>query len=128
MARCVPIFKCNGDSSLITNYRPICIITTIIKLLEKLVGKFLREYLEENKIICEQQHGFRKHRSVQTALLDFTDKISDTLDKNNKAIGLFLDLSKAFDTVNHEILLQKLNYYGCSGTELEWFTSYSRHS
>ena len=124
LARCVPVFKRNGDSSLVTNYRPISIITSISKLLEKIVGKNFIEYLEGNKILCEQQHGFRKHRSVQTALLNFTDTISNTLDKNDKAIGLFLDLSKAFDTVNHDILLHKLTYYGCSGVELEWFTSY----
>ena len=85
---------------------------------------FFKNFLDKHKIICENQHGFRKHRSTQTALLDFTDKISKTLDDNTKAIGLFLDLSKAFDTVDHDILLQKLNYYGCSGIELKWFESY----
>ena len=124
LARCVPIFKRNGESTLVSNYRPISIITSIGKLLEKLIAGSFTEYLERNKIICEQQHGFRKHRNVQTALLDFTTSISDTLDKNNKAIGIFLDLSKAFDTVSHDILLQKLSYYGCTGTELQWFTSY----
>ena len=94
------------------------------KVLEKLVAQQFKQYLDNHKIINENQHGFRKQRSVQTALLDFTDQISTTLDNNETAVGVFLDLSKAFDTVNHDILLHKLNYYGCIGTELNWFKSY----
>ena len=94
MAKCVPVFKNNGENTSINNYRPISIITSIGKLLEKLVAKQFTQYLESNNILCDNQHGFRKNKSVQTALLDFTDTISDTLDKGNKAVGVFLDLSK----------------------------------
>ena len=124
VARCIPIFKNNGDSTLITNYRPISIITCFSKLLEKLVANQFKSYLERYKTICENQHGFRKNRSVQTAILEFTTIISDTLDKGDRAVGVFLDLSKAFETVDHDILGEKLHHYGCSGKELDWFKSY----
>ena len=124
IARCIPVFKNCGQKDQIQNYRPISIISCFAKILEKLIANQFTAYLEKYKIIIENQHGFRKNRSTQTAILEFTSKIIDQLDNNERAIGVFLDLSKAFDTVDHNILLEKLYYYGSEGNELNWFKSY----
>ena len=84
----------------------------------------LYEFLESSKIIFEQQFGFRKHHSPNHALVNLVSKISEILDRGEYACSLFLDLQKAFDTVNQNILLQKLEVYGVRGVCLSWFSSY----
>ena len=86
--------------------------------------KRLINFLNKHDILNEHQYGFRKGRSTDMALIELTDKISRAIENNEYTLGIFLDLSKAFDTVNHEILLKKLNFYGIRGTALDWFERY----
>ncbi|PIK47139.1 putative RNA-directed DNA polymerase from mobile element jockey-like [Apostichopus japonicus] len=75
-------------------------------------------------ILCNQQYGFRPGHSTELALADAIDRLYTNLDNDNTCIGVFLDLSKAFDTINHSILLSKLSFYGIRGTTLNWLDSY----
>jgi len=84
----------------------------------------LYTFLELNGTLYNNQFGFRKNHSTTHAILEVVDKLSEAIDKRNISIGVFLDLSKAFDTIKHDILLNKLNHYGIRGTALEWFRSY----
>ena len=112
---CQPlIFKAN-ENCLFENYRPISVLTCFSKLLEKVMYKRLISYIEKQNILSKHQYGFRKDRSTEHAIIELTDKISKAIDEGKYTIGIFLDLSKAFDTVNHEILLKKLEHYGIRG-------------
>ena len=123
LAKIVPIFKKN-DPLFCNNYRPISLLSNIGKLIEKLLYQRLYSFLEENKCLYENQFGFRNHHSTNHALITITEKIRKTLDNNEYMCGIFLDFQKAFDTVNHKILLSKLNYYGVRGITLDLFESY----
>ena len=123
IALITPIFKAN-ESNLFENYRPISVLTCFSKLLEKLMYKRFYNYVEKHQILSEHQFGFRSNRSTEHAILELSNKISKAIDKGEYTIGVFLDLSKAFDTVNHGILLKKLQHYGIRGICLQWFTNY----
>ena len=116
----VPLFK-SGDKDEISNYRPISLLPVLSKILEKIVANQLTEYLETNNLISNSQHGFRPRLSTQTALLKVTDKIFDNIDKKKISLLLLIDLSKAFDSVNHNILLNK-----CQSLHIDpaWFKDY----
>jgi retron-type reverse transcriptase len=86
--------------------------------------KRLYNYVETKKILSKHQYGFRRNRSTEHAFLELTDKISKAMDESKHTMGIFLDLSKAFDTVNFEILLEKLQHYGIRGICLQWFKDY----
>ena len=81
-------------------------------------------YLEKFMILRDNQYGFRKNHSTSLALVDLYDKISSAIDRKETSVGIFLDLSKAFDTVNHNILFDKLEHYGIRGLPLQWIKSY----
>ena len=120
VGKLIPIFK-KGDPHMFTNYRPITLLPCFSKILEKLVYKRLLKHLDNNNLLCDSQYGFRNKSSCAHALIDLHDHILNELNKNLHTIGLFLDLSKAFDVINHEILLAKLDYYGVRGIARDWF-------
>ena len=123
IAKVIPVFK-KGDRSQPTNYRPISLLSIFDKLLEKLMFSRLISYLEGNNILYNYQFGFRKNHSTSSALIDVVDKIYENLDASLMVVGIYLDLTKAFDTVNHDILLHKLQNYGIRGIPYQWFKSY----
>ena len=118
-----PIFK-NGNKTDPANYRPISILPSFNKILERVIYDQLITFLDDHKILNNFQFGFRKKHSTEQAILEITDKLRKSIDSNEITCGLFLDFSKAFDTVDHQILLKKLYQYGIQGRAHAWFTSY----
>ena len=92
--------------------------------LERIIYNRILDYLTTLHILCDNQFGFRKNHSTTLALIDLHDKISSALDNGELAVGVLLDLSKAFDTVDHSILFDKLEHYGIRGLSLKWVMSY----
>ena len=123
IARVVPIFK-KGKGDSINNYRPISLLTSISKCLERLVYKRTIKFLVNCKILCDSQFGFMKNHSTTHALLTFIDKVAHAIDDVSHTIGVFLDFSKAFDTIDHDILIHKLRQYGIRGKALDWLRDY----
>ena len=123
VAKITPIFKASESSSLF-NYRPISVLPCFSKILERIVYNRLYKYIYKNNILYNKQFGFQKHHSTDHAILQLFEQISDSFENDKFTVSVFIDLSKAFDTVDHNILLEKLIYYGITGTNLHWFSSY----
>ena len=123
IARATSICK-SGSKSNVSNYRPISVLSVISRLLEKIGHYQFSKYLKEHKKFAKCQHAFLKMHSSLTSLLSVTDTWFSNIDKRKLNISIFLDLKKAFDTVDHGILLSKLSKYGAVGTPLRWFASY----
>lgn len=118
-----PIYK-NGDKTEPENYRPISLISNLAKIYEKLLKKRIISYLDKNKIISARQYGFREARSTEDAMAELTANIYKSLDESKPCLCIFVDLAKAFDTVNHKKLLNTLESIGFRGTALKLMTSY----
>ena len=109
-ANVIPVFK-NGDNLDYNNYRPISLISNIGKLIEKIVHKRLYSFLEKNSLLFKQQYGFRNKLSTNHTLIDITNRIQEACDNGQYARGIYVDFKKAFDKVNHNILLNKLAHW-----------------
>ena len=123
ISKVIPVYK-GGESFDPVNYRPISILSSFSQIFEKLVQKQLISYVEKHEILTQCQFGFRKNHSTEQAIAEITDNFKKSIDNNLFTCGIFLDFAKAFDTVNHTILLGKLEKYGIRGIPLKWFTSY----
>ena len=124
IAEVIPIYK-KGDQNMPTNYRPISLLSQFDKIFEKMLFSRLFSYLNKNQLLNKNQFGFRPNSSTQFAISTIHDKLIKNIDNGLYTCCIFLDLSKAFDTVNHTILLWKLyHYFGIRGTALHLIESY----
>ena len=123
LAEVIPLYK-GKEHDLIINHQTISLLMTILKLLENFFYKRMYLFLELNGTLFDHQCGFRSKRSCEQAILDLTGNVLQAHDANLKSTALFLDLSKAFDTLNHEVLLSKLDQHGIRGITNKWFSSY----
>ena len=123
IAKIIPIFK-SGDKTLVSNYRPISVLPVFAKVYEKIMANHLLEFLNSNNTLYRLKFSFRKHFSTSHAIISLVEKINKAISSDKYMIGVFLDFRKAYDTVNHSILLKKLYKYGICGHILNWFKSY----
>ena len=123
IAKVIPIYK-GGSKQDVSNYRPISLLSSFSKIYEKLVHSRVLEFLDKHNSLFENQYGFRPGRSCEHALLNAQSTILHSLSKNQVALLLLLDYSKAFDVLDHRTLLRKLEHYGFRGIALKWFESY----
>jgi hypothetical protein len=121
--RVIHIFK-NGCATECDNYRPISLLSSISKILEKIVAEKLISHLLSNNLLYAHQYGFLPKRSTEQNLLHIVNYIAVAINDNMYCIGVFLDLRKAFDVCSHEILLKKLKKMGIDGIAYDWFSSY----
>ena len=123
IARVIPLHK-GGPKSDLTNYRPISLLPQFGKLLENVIKSRLIDFLDEHKIITDNQFGFRKNHSTELAIANIHNTLLQNLDDDKITCSIFLDLAKAFDSVNHNILIRKLEKYGIRGMPLDLLKSY----
>ena len=123
IAHVTPVFK-GGDDKELGNYRPISVLPCSSKILEGIMCNRLYNHLVKNKILYSKQFGFQKGHSTEHAIIHLIDQTNNNFENNEYTLGVFNDLSKAFDTVDHQILLKKLNLYGINGSNIHWFESY----
>ena len=123
IAKIKPLYK-SGEKNVFTNYRPVSLLPQLSKVLEKLFNARLENFIDKHNILSDNQYGFRSNRSTSEALLELVEKITTAMDKKKYTLGVFIDLKKAFDTIDHELLIKKLEFYGVRGVALTWLASY----
>ena len=123
IAKVIPIYK-NDDDELFSNYRPVSVLPCFSKILERLIFNRCIEFIDKNNVLNDKQYGFRAHHSTSMTIMQLVDKIANAVQNHETAIGVYLDLSKAFDTIDHNILLHKLEHYGFRGIAHDWFKCY----
>ena len=123
IADVIPIHK-SGLCDDPNNYRPVLILPFLSKIIERHVAKSLLAFLQDNNLIYRAQSGFRPNHSTETALIKITDNLLFNMDKDNTSGLVFLDFKKAFDLVNHKVLLDKIGLYGGTVETVKWFESY----
>ena len=119
----MPLFK-SGECENVANFRPITLCSSISKLFETVINSSLVCFMQKHNLLSPDQHGFVRDRGLDSALGHFVSNIVNTIDSRKVALGLFVDFTKAFDCINHRILLNKLERYGVRGVMLRWFESY----
>ena len=125
IAKVIPIYKNNNlDVNDLNNYRPISILPTISKIFERIVYDQVYNYLEKNSLLYISQYGFRPKHSTEFAVIELIDEIYKHLDNSKNPLVVFCDLSKAFDTLDHTILLKKMKSFGLSDKTIGWFKNY----
>jgi len=123
IAKVIPIYK-KQDAEVLSNYRPVSLLSCFSKILERLVFDRSVEYINAHGILNDKQFGFRSNHSTSMAIIELVDRVNTAVEKNKTTIAIFLDLSKAFDTIDHNILLYKLEHYGFRGIVLDWYKNY----
>ena len=123
IAKIIPLYK-KGDINSITNFRPISLLPTLSKIFERVIFIQLYTYFDDNNILSEQQYGFRANHSAELAAVKLVDYITYSIDRKCTPVNIYIDLSKAFDTLNFDILLYKLQYYGMKDITLKLLKSY----
>ena len=124
IAKVTPLYKKKNESYLIENYRPISILPSVSKVFERIMHNQVYNYFRNTNLFFKHQYGFRSEHSTEFAALELVDRIYFNMDINKLPLNIFMDLSKAFDTLDHEILLYKLEYYGLSGKSLMLMKNY----
>jgi hypothetical protein len=123
IAKVVPLLK-KPNCFVIDNFRPVSLLPVISKIVEKIVFNQLFKYFTENKLFYISQYGYRIAHSTETACLELVDRTTQLLDEKKLPLSVFIDLTKAFDTIDHEILIKKLQHYGIKDLALSWFQNY----
>ena len=123
IAGIIPLYK-SGEKDLFTNDRPVSLLPQFSKILEKIYYSRLDKFISKHDILSNSQYGFRQNMSTNLALLELVEEFTSSIDKKNKAIGVFIDLKKAFDTIDHDILLKKLDRYVVRGISNNWVKCY----
>ena len=122
-AKVTPLYK-KGAKSDMNNYRPISLLNIFSKIFEKIIKHYLIKFMTDNNVLSPNQFGFQKGKSTEDALINFSTKLYNELNQSNSVLSIFVDFSKAFDTVPHDLLIKKMEFYGIRGNLNNWFKDY----